>query len=187
MEPQFVGINLEFVFQKIYELIFGFGDIVGAGEAAASFLYIVSYVASAILVIVVIYYLVKIKKLDERHSLVFFDLFKQSPATTQKSVRWNDVVAHITSDNPAQWRVAILEADSMLDEMLRNIGYTGAGVGEMLKQVEQGDMINLDGAWEAHKIRNKIAHDGIHYGLTEAEAHQTINLYRLVFQEFGLI
>ncbi|MDP3988762.1 MAG: hypothetical protein Q8P93_00795 [bacterium] len=187
MEQELVTINLEYIFQKIYELLFGVGDTAGAGVAAASFVYIVSYIASAVLFGIIVYYLYEIHGLKKRDELDFVSLFKIKPESARQNERWADIVSHITSDNPAQWRVAILEADSMLEEMLRTIGYTGVGVGEMLKQIDRGTMVHLNAAWEAHKVRNKIAHEGSNYGLTEAEAHQTINLYRLVFEEFGLI
>ena len=101
--------------------------------------------------------------------------------------RWERIEGHIASENPGEWRIAILEADIMLEEMLEAMGYLGEGVGERLKQIEKSDFRTLDQAWEAHKIRNQIAHEGVDFHLTEREARRVIGLYKQVFDEFQYI
>lgn len=101
--------------------------------------------------------------------------------------KWNRVVSHINSNNPSDWRLAILEADIMLDQMLNGMGYHGDSVGEKLKQIEKSDFTNLDKAWEAHKIRNSIAHAGADFLLNEREAKRVVSLYEDVFKEFHFV
>jgi len=105
----------------------------------------------------------------------------------KKNERWDKVSAHINSTNPADWRLAIIEADLILDEMLRAQGYIGDSIGDMLKAVERSDMLTIDHAWEAHKIRNEVVHSGSEYQLTEREARRIISLYESVFREFEMI
>ncbi|MEX0930579.1 MAG: hypothetical protein WDZ79_02755, partial [Candidatus Paceibacterota bacterium] len=85
------------------------------------------------------------------------------------------------------WKQAILEADIMLDEMLAHMGYNGAGVGERLQQIERSDFPPLEAAWEAHKARNVIAHEGTSFHLSLREARRIVDLYRMVFEEFRYI
>lgn len=75
----------------------------------------------------------------------------------------------------------------MLDEMLDHMKYQGPGVAEKLKQIEPSDFLTLDDAWEAHKVRNRIAHQGNDYALGQAEARRIIGLYEKVFKEFYFI
>jgi len=56
-----------------------------------------------------------------------------------------------------------------------------------LKSVSASQMTTLNDAWEAHKIRNRIAHDGADFVLTKRVAQETITQYRRVFDEFGLV
>lgn len=93
---------------------------------------------------------------------------------------------HMESDNPAEWRLAIMEADALLEEMVKKMGYEGATLGEMLKNVEPSDFSTLNDAWEAHKIRNKIAHEGSSFVLTKREAKLAVESYEKVFREFGV-
>ena len=101
--------------------------------------------------------------------------------------KWEKVLEHINSNNPSDWRLAIIEADIMLDELLRSAGYHGETVGDLLKAVEASDMLTLEQAWEAHKVRNRIAHSGSDFDLNEREAKRVIALFESVFKEFQII
>lgn len=101
--------------------------------------------------------------------------------------RWRTVVEHVDSQNPNDWRQAIIEADIILEEMLRGMGYRGESIGDMLKRVEKADFNTLDQAWEAHNVRNRIAHDGSGFLMSQHEAKRVVALYRQVFEEFFFI
>lgn len=102
--------------------------------------------------------------------------------------RWEKVREHLSSENPNDWRLAVMEADIILGEMLEKMGYIkGETIGDKLKTIEKSDFTSLDQAWEAHRIRNMIAHGGSDYILTEREAKRVIGLYEQVFKEFRYI
>ncbi len=104
-----------------------------------------------------------------------------------KSKRFLVVEKHMASDNSAEWRLAVMEADALLEEMVKRMGYEGTTLGEMLKNIERSDFNTLDDAWEAHKIRNQIAHQGSSFLLTKREAKRVTQLYEKVFREFDII
>ncbi len=54
----------------------------------------------------------------------------------------------------AGWQVAIIQADKLLDQALKERGFAGETMGDRLKSSHAGDKI-----WAAHKIRNRIAHE----------------------------
>ena len=105
----------------------------------------------------------------------------------KKSSRLSDVLQHIDSINPNDWKLAIIEADIILDEVLKERGYAGSSLGERLRGISSGQLNSLNDAWEAHKIRNRIAHDGADFVLTKRMAEDTINQYRRVFSEFDIV
>jgi len=100
------------------------------------------------------------------------------------SKKWANAVGHVDSPNPSDWRQAIVEADIILGQILTRLGYHGEGIGEQLKGVDKASFKTLDQAWEAHKIRNQIAHEGSDFAMSQHEAKRVINLYRQVFEEF---
>ncbi len=101
--------------------------------------------------------------------------------------RWIGITQKMASSNESDWRYAILDADIILDDMLTRMGYHGEGVGEKLKQANESDFHTLQSAWQAHIVRNNIAHGGSNYKLSRSEAERTISLFKKVFEEFYFI
>ena len=101
--------------------------------------------------------------------------------------KWDVIQKHISSMNPSDWRMAILEADILLYEMLDQMGYDGDSIADKLKLVESSDFNTLDLAWRAHKVRNAISHEGSSYEMSYQQAQNTIELYKKVFEEFYFI
>ena len=102
-------------------------------------------------------------------------------------LRWNRVMEHANSGEEHQWRLAILEADIMLNELLDVQGYKGETMAEKMKQVSRADFNSIDDAWDAHKVRNRVAHEGSEHQLTEREKNIVIGKYARIFTEFGFI
>lgn len=101
--------------------------------------------------------------------------------------RWAKVLDGLNSTNESDWRLAIMEADIMLYDLLEKMSLPGDTIGDKLKAVEPSDFLTLDNAWEAHKVRNQIAHDGAEFRLTDREAKRVVSLYMTVFEEFGIV
>jgi len=104
-----------------------------------------------------------------------------------KNPRWLAVEKLANSTLESDWRRAIIEADSMLADLLTTRGFAGEDIGEQLKGASKNNFGTLDLAWEAHRLRNRIAHDGEALQLTERDAQATTDLYRRVFEEFEYI
>ncbi len=102
-------------------------------------------------------------------------------------LRWDRVKEQVASDNEQAWRLAILEADIMLNELLDSLGYRGETLADKMRQVERGDFRTIDLAWEAHKVRNKVAHEGTAHSLSQREAQRVIGLFEQVFKEHGFV
>jgi hypothetical protein len=77
-----------------------------------------------------------------------------------KNPRWERVRELANTTSESDWRLAILEADIMLNDLLKEQGYRGEGIGERLRDANPLQFATLDLAWQAHKVRNDIAHAG---------------------------
>ncbi len=104
----------------------------------------------------------------------------------EKDTKIKQILKHIESDKPADWRLAIIEADIFLDEKLKELGYVGISLGERLRNIRPSQLRTIDDAWQAHKVRNKIAHMGSDFILTKKIAEETINRFLRVFSELGV-
>jgi hypothetical protein len=98
--------------------------------------------------------------------------------------RFAIIKGYMSSESEALWRIGILEADTMLQEVLVEKGYRGDTVADMLKEAS---FKTIDLAWDAHKLRNRIAHEGSNFELTEREAMRIFALFEAVFRELKVI
>jgi len=78
---------------------------------------------------------------------------------------------------------AVMEADKLLDSVLKKRGYQGS-MGDKLKKHGQV-FSDLNGLWTAHKLRNKLAHE-LDFRLSDAEAKQAIRTFKKAFEDLGL-
>ncbi|MCK5059642.1 MAG: hypothetical protein KAR00_00635 [Candidatus Pacebacteria bacterium] len=154
---------------------------------------IVSVTLSVIFLVGIFYLTRKINMIRAEEIALLYPKGRGESAATDtesqkvENKKWEKVLARVESSNPSDWKVAILEADIMLEEILEKMGYHGDTMSDRLKQVEKSDFTTIDLAWEAHKIRNAIAHEGGDFLLNERETRRVIDLYRQVFEEFYYI
>lgn len=98
--------------------------------------------------------------------------------------KWEEIMRHAESPREAEWKFAIVEADKLVDDILKSAGYAGDTMGERLMNIEKGQLTTLEGLWEAHKVRNKLVHDS-NYFLRYAEARRAVELYKNTLHELG--
>lgn len=111
-----------------------------------------------------------------------------TPPPINKNIeKWKQIVRLSESQNNSDWRLAIIEADIMLDELLNFLQLPGETMGEKLKAVEPSDFNTIEAAWEAHKFRNMIAHEGSDFLVNQREIRRIISLYESVLKEFSII
>lgn len=121
----------------------------------------------------------------EQHRKLFSPEMEVAPEDVQYE-RWERVKDLSKSEKDSDWKIAIMEADIMLGELLNTLNYEGDSMGEQLKKIERSDFTTLDSAWEAHKVRNRIAHEN-DYKLIHRETRRVVALYEEVFREFLFI
>ena len=107
--------------------------------------------------------------------------------TQSGDARWQAVLTHTNSAQPNDWKLAIIEADIMLADALDAAGYHGASIGEQLKSTTSTQLQTLQDAWDAHRVRNRIAHEGSDYVLTQSAAQSTVVKYERVLRELGMV
>ncbi|HVT74876.1 MAG TPA: hypothetical protein VHD69_00410 [Candidatus Paceibacterota bacterium] len=186
-------LNVEYVYLRIVDFFQNF-DLVAILNWIIHYINLIkpfAVIFSLFVFFVIIYARMRLKQIgkEEKEKFEARKAALNAPAAHEShdedlGKRWQQVMTHINSNNPSDWRLAILEADIMLADVLEKQGYQGDSIGDKLKGVEKGDFLTIEQAWTAHKVRNQIAHQGTDYQLNEREAKQTIDLYKQVFSEF---
>lgn len=160
---------------------------------------ILFYLIIVILLSIIIYSTIRIfeirKKEGEFLATEIERYEKEQIAKAEKSAvkgisrndKWVRVVEHTMSYNENDWRQAIIEADAMLFSMMDKMGFKGETLGDKLKLVNKDNFRHLNLAWEAHAVRNRIAHEGADFILTSREAKRVVSLYEQIFREYDYI
>ncbi|MEI6280907.1 MAG: hypothetical protein WCP17_02825 [bacterium] len=104
-----------------------------------------------------------------------------------KNERWSKTLSYLFSQHASDWKLAIIESDSMLDDLLDQLGFRGATLGDKLKSANQDNFPGLTSAWEVHTIRNRIAHEGLSFEISQHEAKRIVALYEQIFHGYGYI
>jgi hypothetical protein len=192
LQPNF--FNLETFYYKVYIFLQNIGLLAQAdGQVVfAGYWYFFAFKVLLIFISVFLTFmtidffarLIKLRR--EESEEIHAKILSNMPAEEKKNQRWEEVQKLLASDNESNLKLAIIEADKLLDDLLTVLGYTGESIGDKLLKIERGDMESLDDAWEAHKYRNRIAHER-DFHLSEHDARRVIALYAKVFREFEFI
>lgn len=69
---------------------------------------------------------------------------------------WLQIERQLVRDNEQSYHLAILNADKLLDQALKQRGIKGETMGERMKITS---WTNANAVWASHKLRNRIAHE----------------------------
>ena len=111
----------------------------------------------------------------------------QQGSEVSTNPRWVQTLNYLFSPNASDWKLAIIEADAMLEALLDQLGFKGETLGDKLKNTTQEKFRGLSSAWEVHGIRNRIAHEGLAYEISQYEAKRVIAIYEQIFRVYGFI
>lgn len=184
-------LNIEYVFAKILDVInpiFAFLT----DPKTWSTLGVISSVASLIAIAIAIFSLVRMREIQihEKHELdheIHQALIRDKEKERQENPKWHYILTLIESPNESDWRVGVIEADTMLEDALRQKGYMGETISELLEAARDSGYSYIQGAWDAHLTRNKIAHEGSQFPFSQLEARKSIKAFQGFFEELGII
>jgi hypothetical protein len=162
-----------------------YGALYQSWSAYTSFITIVCLALAG----VTIYSLIRIRQIRHMEHQKFMTTAHTvtSRDLPKTQLRWNHILEQLGTDSEQNWRLAVLEADIMLNELLDMQGYKGETMGDKMRGVDRSSFNTIDVAWEAHRVRNKIAHEGMSHFMNAREVRRVISLYEKVFKEFRLI
>ncbi len=144
----------------------------------------IAVVLSALFIAGVIYIWNKVDYSDIKFEQ-FMNLFGGS-LSKRRSIRgWKQIQKRLYVDDPSQWKIAVLEADRILDEILKMAGYLGR-MDDKIELLTQAQISNVEEIKSAHLICHQIAQDA-NFELSQEAALQIIETYRKAFAELNLI
>ena len=99
---------------------------------------------------------------------------------------WEKIVKKLETEIESESKLAIIEADEMLEKVLKEMGFKGESSGERINQLTSDLVSNLDSLKEAHRVRNNIIHDQ-NFRLSLAEAKKLLEIYQKTLKDLEVI
>jgi len=173
-------------FFKIYDNLSQYSFNFNYGDSIFP-LKIVSLIISALFIGIIIFLLIKIRKDIENflgqavESIVAPGLHKK-----EMDKNWQTVLDKLESPEKDSYKMAIIEADKIFDDIIKRTGYQGDDMGERLKQINSAQIANIDEIWQAHKLRNRLVHEP-GFQINQSQAKRSIEIYQKAMEDLGAL
>ncbi len=100
--------------------------------------------------------------------------------------RWQSVIKRVNLASPESMRLAIIEADGVVDAILKDIGISGEHMADRLMRIAPESLLSLNRLWRAHRLRNELVHTP-GFAISAEEAKKTIDDYESFLKEIGIL
>ena len=97
---------------------------------------------------------------------------------------WNQIEELVDRNDDTSWKLAVMEADKLLDHSLKSMAIPGMNMGERLRFIAH-KYPKINNVWRAHRVRNDIAHQAA-YRLSHGEAKNAIRDFKSALEELGI-
>lgn len=97
--------------------------------------------------------------------------------------KWQEIEQLMSLGRPSNYSRAVLEADKLLDHVLKGLRAPGLTMGDRLKASKNRfSYEGYDSAWKGHKVRNEVVHN-VEYQVTDFMAKEAISNFKRALEE----
>ena len=100
----------------------------------------------------------------------------------QLNKSWQKILSRLNKNDEANLRLALIEADNLFDDLLKQIKLPGESMADRLKYLDSSQVPNIDEIWQAHKLRNIVVHNP-EYPITKNEIESGVRAYEKALKE----
>ena len=100
--------------------------------------------------------------------------------------RWQSIVHKFHTGTPEASRLAIIEADALVDTALKNMRIEGEHLADRLSNLEDEEIKSMPKVWRAHRMRNDLVHTP-GFGIAPHDAERTMQDYEAFLREINVI
>ena len=96
-----------------------------------------------------------------------------------------EIEHQLKRDETSSYHLCILNGDKLVDKALMERGFGGKNMGDRMKDAAKV-FSDRNGIWNAHKLRNKVAHESDAY-ITYDQARYALASFRRALKDLGAI
>lgn len=132
----------------------------------------------------IVYVIYELRKFRPNYKLVY-----EGSTVFQKKLtgtHWKKIMERFNAGTESDWRLAIVEADSLVDEVFKKIGFAGETLGERISSITEQEVHSITELRDAHNVRNQLVHTP-GYKLSKEDAERAMRHYQKVLEELEMI
>ena len=149
-------------------------------------LQIISLVLSGLFIWGTIYIIIGTNFLEMKREQ-FLDTLGKGHVSKRRSLRaWKQILERLGTEDNNNWKLAVLESDQVLNEILKMSGYLGDDLDEKLDILTSAQLANIEDVKRAHMVRNRIAKDPT-VEVEKKEVWEVMAVYEEAFKQLNLI
>jgi len=116
----------------------------------------------------------------------YTEFFAYRPFGVRKEFKkWIGVIKKLETGKEAECKMAVIEADDLLKEVLQKMNYKGDFLDDVLAQIDKKVLPSIDQVLKAHEMRNDIVHNPGR-NLTPDQARNIIRVYQKALSELEM-
>jgi hypothetical protein len=145
------------------------------------------WIFSLLLILWLIFFLAKTDWLKLRYLENIVQFFTFKPYGVKRMThQWERISKKVDTGRETEYKLAVIEADSMVNEMLKKSGYSGKTFEEKVKSLSPAILKDKEKLLRAHKNRNQIVADP-DFELDAEQTKKILDEYKLVLISLGLL
>lgn len=147
---------------------------------------LLSVLLSGLFIWGIIYIITRVNYFDMKMEK-YMDVLGRGNLTKRRSLKgWEQIKKRIVSPVQQDWKLAVLEADKIFDEILKMAGYLGSDLTKKLETLKPENLASLEEIKKAHDLARKIMSDpGME--LKKDDAITALKSYKKAFIELNLL
>ena len=99
--------------------------------------------------------------------------------------RWQEIEKMLDRPGEMNYKLAVMEADKLLDYVLKSMSMSGKDMGERIR-FASFKYSRLRKVWWAHVLRNQLVHEAT-FSLDHATAKRAIKTFKRALEEIGAL
>lgn len=100
--------------------------------------------------------------------------------------QWNGIVKKFDANPPQSYTMAIIEADTLVDNILKRIGISGETMADRLNQLDPDEFSILGRLWRVHRVRNALVHSP-GFVVSKRDAEEALKIYESFLRELEVL
>jgi len=105
------------------------------------------------------------------------DFFNMEPPGLRRIARrWKVIQKRVETGTEYEYKLAVLEAEELFNEVLADKGFPGKTFDERVREVEKVQLPNIEEILGVHKIRNMVAYDP-NYKITKDDTQKVLAIF----------